>query len=307
MSKNYFLTVDAGTGSVRAVLFDLAGNQTSCVQQEWDHREDPRYPGSMDFDWEYNWKLTCGCIRGVLEQSGISPADIAAISTTCMREGIVLYDKDEHEIWACANVDARSTDEVSQLKKAYPGLEQELYMESGQTYALDALPRLLWVRNKMPDVYEKIAYVGMFNDWLIHKMTGILAVEPSNGSTTGLFSLKKRSWDPSIARRCGLRTDMFPEVRECGSRAGTVTAQCGEQTGLAQGTPVIVGGGDAQLGCIGVGVVRPNQAAVFGGSFWQYEYNTADGRTDKECRVRVNCHAVPDVWQYEPWHLNPDS
>ena len=305
MSKNYFLTVDAGTGSVRAVLFDLAGNQTSCVQQEWDHREDPRYPGSMDFDWEYNWKLTCGCIRGVLEQSGISPADIAAISTTCMREGIVLYEKDEHEIWACANVDARSTDEVSQLKKAYPGLEQELYMESGQTYALDALPRLLWVRNKMPDVYEKIAYVGMFNDWLIHKMTGILAVEPSNGSTTGLFSLKKRSWDPSIARRCGLRTDMFPEVRECGSRAGTVTAQCGEQTGLAQGTPVIVGGGDAQLGCIGVGVVRPNQAAVFGGSFWQYEYNTADGRTDKECRVRVNCHAVPDVWQYEALAFKP--
>ena len=100
MSKNHFLTVDAGTGSVRAVLFDLEGNQTACVQQEWDHKEDPRYPGSMDFNWEYNWNLTCGCIKGVLEQSGISPDDIAAISTTCMREGIVLYDKDEHEIWA---------------------------------------------------------------------------------------------------------------------------------------------------------------------------------------------------------------
>ena len=109
MSKNHFLTVDAGTGSVRAVLFDLEGNQTACVQQEWDHKEDPRYPGSMDFNWEYNWKLTCGCIKGVLEQSGISPDDIAAISTTCMREGIVLYDKDEHEIWACANVDARAS------------------------------------------------------------------------------------------------------------------------------------------------------------------------------------------------------
>ena len=44
MSKNHFLTVDAGTGSVRAVLFDLEGNQTACVQQEWDHKEDPRYP-----------------------------------------------------------------------------------------------------------------------------------------------------------------------------------------------------------------------------------------------------------------------
>ena len=43
MSKNHFLTVDAGTGSVRAVLFDLEGNQTACVQQEWDHKEDPRF------------------------------------------------------------------------------------------------------------------------------------------------------------------------------------------------------------------------------------------------------------------------
>ena len=72
----------------------------------------------------------------------------------------------------------------------------------------------------MPQVYEKLAYVGMFNDWLIYKMTGVLAVEPSNGSTTGLFSLKKRDWDPTIAQRCGLRTDIFPEVRECGSTAG---------------------------------------------------------------------------------------
>lgn len=305
MSKKYFLAVDAGTGSVRAVLFDLDGNQVACVQQEWEHKEDPRYPGSMDFDWNYNWDLTCGCIKGVLKESAIAPEEIAAISTTCMREGIVLYDKDGKEIWACANVDARSDDEVAQMIAADPDLQKALYLESGQTYALDALPRLLWVKNKMPEVYESIAYVGMFNDWLIYKMTGVLAVEPSNGSTTGLFNLQDRTWDPSIAERCGLRTDIFPEVRECGSQAGATTAQCQEQTGLAQGTPVIVGGGDAQLGCIGVGVVKPNQAAVFGGSFWQYEYNTGDGRTDEDCRVRVNCHAVPGVWQYEALAFKP--
>ena len=139
MSKKYFLAVDAGTGSVRAVLFDLEGSQIACVQQEWEHKEDPRYPGSMDFDWTYNWELTCGCIRGVLEQSGISPADIAAISTTCMREGIVLYDKDEHEIWACANVDARSTDEVGRLISTNPELEKQLYQQSGQSLPVSDL------------------------------------------------------------------------------------------------------------------------------------------------------------------------
>lgn len=92
MSKNYLMAVDAGTGSVRAVLFDLEGNQIGCSQQEWDHKEDPRYPGSMDFDWVYNWKLASGRIRDVISQTGIDPAEIAAVSTTCMREGLVMYD-----------------------------------------------------------------------------------------------------------------------------------------------------------------------------------------------------------------------
>ena len=302
---SYLMAVDAGTGSVRAVLFDLKGNQIECVQHEWTHHEDPRYPGSMDFDWNTNWDLARDCISGVIRKSGINPRDIAAVSTTCMREGIVLYDKAGKEIWACANVDARSNDEVSELLKSYPGLEKELYLESGQSYALDALPRLLWVKNKLPDVYEKIGAVGMFNDWLIYKMTGSLAVEPSNGSTSGLMDLKTRTWDPRIAERVGLRNDIFPEVKESGTIAGKVSAKGAQDTGLAEGTPVVVGGGDSQLGCIGVGVVLPNEAAIFGGSFWQYEFNTGAAVTDPQCRVRVNCHAVRNVWQYEALAFNP--
>ena len=94
MAEQFLLAIDAGTGSVRAVLFDIDGNQTGCVQREWEHREDPRYPGSMDFDWIHNWQLACECIHGVIAETGISPEQILAISTTCMREGIVLYDKD---------------------------------------------------------------------------------------------------------------------------------------------------------------------------------------------------------------------
>lgn len=303
--QKYLMAVDAGTGSVRALLFDLDGNQIGCVQREWTHDEDPKWPGSMDFNWTYNWELTCTCIRGVLEETKINPSDIAAISTTCMREGIVLYDKEGSEIWACANVDARSTDEVGELIRMNPELEKEVYLESGQTFALGALPRILWVKNKMPEVYEKMQTVGMFNDWLIYRMTGKLAVEPSNGSTTGIFNLKNRTWDASIAKKCGLRDDIFPPVVECGSVVGKVNAKCAAETGLAEGTTVVAGGGDAQLGCIGLGMVNANEAAVFGGSFWQYEYNTDTGSTDPDCRVRVNCHAAPGIWQYEALAFKP--
>lgn len=299
------MAVDAGTGSVRALIFDTQGSQIGCVQQEWKHNEDPRYPGSMDFDWKTNWDITRSCIKGVLKDTGIKPAQIAALSTTCMREGIVLYDKDGNEIWACANVDARAGDEAAQLKNIDPALERELYMRSGQTFALGALPRLLWVKNKLPDVYGKIARIGMINDWIIYRLSGALVVEPSNGSTTGLFDLKTRTWDTSIARRCGLRDDIFPEVKECGEIAAVVSDRGASETGLAQGTPLVIGGGDCQLGAVGVGVVEANEAAVFGGSFWQYEYNTVEAKCSQTCGIRVNCHAVNSLWQYEAIAFNP--
>ena len=301
----YLMAVDAGTGSVRAVVFSTDGTQVGCVQREWTHREDPRWPGSMDFDWEANWDLARGCIRGVLEETGIAPGDVAAVSTTCMREGILLYDREGREIWACANVDARSDAEVGELIRMDPALEKKVYARSGQTYALGALPRLLWVKNNLPEVYEKTASIGMFNDWLIYKLTGKLAVEPSNGSTTGIMDLQSRDWNPEIAAKCGLRTDIFPPVVECGTKFAEVSAQGAAETGLKEGTPVVVGGGDCQLGTIGVGACAEGQAAVFGGSFWQYEFNTANGRTDPDCRVRVNCHAVPALWQYEALAFKP--
>ncbi len=301
----YLMAVDAGTGSVRAVIFDLSGNQVGCVQEEWTHLEDPRWPGSMDFDWTKNWTLASGCIRGVLQETGVDPADIAAVSTTCMREGILLYDGQGNEIWACANVDARSDAQVGQLKALDPALEKEVYLKSGQTYALGALPRLLWVKDNMPEVYAKTAKLGMFNDWLIYKLTGKLAVEPSNGSTTGIMDLQSRDWLPEIAQKCGLRADIFPPVVECSTAYAAVSAKGAAETGLLEGTPVVVGGGDCQLGTIGVGAVSAGQAAVFGGSFWQYEFNTDSGKTDPGCRVRVNCHAVPGLWQYEALAFKP--
>ena len=303
--SNYLMAIDAGTGSIRAVIFDTKGSQIGCVQKEWTHNEDPRYPGSMDFDCVKNWKLTCSCIREVLDQTGINPVNICAISTTCMREGIVLYDENDNELWACANVDSRAKDEVARLINIDLNLERELYLKSGQTFALGALPRLLWVKNKLPNVYAKTVRIGMINDWIIFKLSGVLAVEPSNGSTTGLFDLKSRNWDIDIARRCNLRDDIFGEVKECGAVAAKVTSKGAADSGLAEGTPLVCGGGDCQLGTIGVGVVEAGEAVVFGGSFWQYEFNTDSPVCSPDAQVRVNCHAIENMWQYEALAFNP--
>ena len=297
--NQHLLAIDAGTGSVRAVIFDLEGNQLAVEQREWTHLSDSRYPGSMDFDVENNFSLITDCIRGAIHASGVDGSTIAALAATSMREGIALYDHDGRELWACANVDARAQDEVRQLKERSPSLEKDLYARSGQTFALGALPRILWVKDKLPEVYDRVAAITMLNDWITYRLCGILSVEPSNGCTTGMFDLAIRGWDPSIAKACGLKEDIYPVVHESGTVIGRISAQAAEATGLSTECLVVAGGGDAQLGCVGVGAVRPGQAALFGGSFWQLEYNMSKPDTDAECRIRVNCHAVPGVWQQE--------
>ena len=94
-----------------------------CLKSEWTHKEDERYPGSMDFDVEYNIKLITRLIKETLRKSKVEPKNIVAVSTTSMREAIVLYDEEGKELWACANVDSRSNHEVSHLHRISPTLE----------------------------------------------------------------------------------------------------------------------------------------------------------------------------------------
>lgn len=305
MTKKFLLALDGGTGSFRAVAFDFYGNQTAIAQREWHHLPDPRYPGSITFNCKDNWSIITECIKELLTTSQLSAKEIAAISTTTMREGFVLYDEDGHELLAFSNVDARSQQEAIELKTSFPSLEKELYNVSGQSFALSAIPRLLWVKNNEPEIYEKMATINMLNDWITYKLTGVLSAEPSNASTTGLFSLKERSWDKDLAKQIGIKESIFPPVIESGCQIGGVSKKAAELTGLLPDTPVIAGGGDAQLGAIGVGATKKHQAALFGGSFWQYEFNVDQPITDPSYRVRLNCHAVNTIWQFESIAWNP--
>src|ERR1700730_15864779 len=110
-SPPYLLAVDAGTGSCRALLFTVAGQQVAVSLREWTHREPPDAPGGQDFDVEANWLAIAACIRDALRLAGATGNDVAAVAATSMREGIVLYDSTGAEIWACPNVDSRAAQE----------------------------------------------------------------------------------------------------------------------------------------------------------------------------------------------------
>ena len=296
----YLMAIDAGTGSVRAVIFDTKGNQISVAQKEWVHLEVEGVANSMTFDVEKNWDLTVWCIQNTLKEAKLQGSDILAVSATSMREGIVVYDKEGEAIWGVANVDARADKEVRYLKEQYEGIEEAFYEESGQTFALGALPRLLWLKNNESKLYEKVASVSMIGDWVLAKLSGIIATDPSNGGTTGIFSLDKRIWSPAMAQKVGIKSDIFPPVLETGTAMGNVTQSAAKETGLSTETKVVMGGGDVQLGAAGLGVVKEGQVAVLGGSFWQQVVNIKSSvKPPKDMAIRVNPHVIEGLSQAE--------
>jgi len=296
----YLMAIDAGTGSVRAVIFDTQGTQIAVAQKEWIHIEVEGVENSMTFDTVSNWDLTLWCIQHALKNAGLQGSDILAVSATSMREGIVLYDAKGEAIWGVANVDARADKEVRYLKEAYAGIEEKFYKISGQTFALGALPRILWLKNNMPELYEKVASISMIGDWILAKLSGIIATDPSNGGTTGIFSLKNRDWDVSMAEKVGIKSDIFSPVLETGTLMGRVTAKASEVTGLSTQTKVVMGGGDVQLGAAGLGVVHEGQVAILGGSFWQQVVNIkSDVAPPSDMGIRVNPHVVEGLSQAE--------
>ncbi len=296
----YLLAIDAGTGSIRAVLFDTDGNQIEVSQQEWIHLEEDGVNNSMSFDFKTNWTLVTDCIKDVIDKSNIDAKDILALSSASMREGIVLYDSDGNELWGVANVDARADLEVKYLKENFKDIEDEFYKISGQTFALGALPRLLWLKNNRPEIYKKVASISMISDWILARLGGVISIEPSNGGTTGIFSLKNRSWDKSMASKVDIKDDIFPPCVETGTVISTVTEKASLEIGLHTDTKVVMGGGDVQLGAIGLGVVDVGDVAILGGSFWQQIVNIKqDTSPPKDMSIRVNPHVVSNLSQAE--------
>jgi autoinducer-2 kinase len=299
MSENdrYIIVIDAGTGSGRAVIFDLAGKQVSVSQREWLPKSNPRYPGALDFDTKEAWEILSISSKEAIAKAKIDPQKIIGVTATSMREGMVLYNQKKEVIWACPNVDARATAEVIEMVKQE--LARPICKVGGDWLSIISPPRLWWIRKNQPEIYDQIAHLNMLSDWVLFELSGELVTDPTIGSSSGIFDIGKRKWSDEIVKMAGLPQGIYPPVHESGSIIGKVTAKAAQVTGIPEGTPVITSGGDTQLALIGVGAVEPNMYTLCAGTFWQCTVVADKPIIDPQFRLRTGCHAVPGQWMPE--------
>lgn len=255
----YLLGIDKGTSVIKAVVFDSAGKARGAGQRRVEVLASR--PGWHEEDPEHSWSLCVAIIGEALRAAGVSGRDIAGIGISGHMGGAWLVDAEGAAVRnAICWPDERAQPEQMALEQA--GKLKDVFDISGNGLMPGITAMLLgWLAAHEPEVIEKTTSVLCAKDYLRFRLTGAVATDPSDVSFVP-GDIDRRIHSARVLELCGASAwmDKLPPILPSGEIAGTVTRQAAELTGLAEGTPVVTGLGDACANAIGVGAIRPGAA-----------------------------------------------
>lgn len=226
--------------------------------------------GVVEQDPAHWWNAVCRATRELLRAAEVDPQQIRGVGFSGQMMGVVLLDEHGEPvrpsiIWA----DTRSSAQCRLLEKQIGA--QTAYRTLGHrlnpTYSLS---KLMWVRDHEPEVFARARRFCLAKDFVVHRLTGRLATDPTDASSTNAFDQRQGTWSTELIAAADLPETLFPEIVASTTVIGAVTAEAASASGLAPGTPVVLGGGDGPMAAIGAGVLAPSDGAYayLGSSSW---------------------------------------
>lgn len=265
--SRYLLAHDLGTSGNKAALYTLEGSLHAAALATY-----PTYypaPGFVEQDPQDWWKAVCQSTRELLESSGTSPKEIAAISFSGQMMGCLLVDAQGtplHNmlIWA----DTRAQSQARRIEERL-GMERVYRLTGHRIGASYNAAKLLWLREKHPELYARADKMLCAKDYVIHRMTGRFVTDYSDAGGTNLMDIERKAWSEDLLKELEIDASMLPEVLPSTQVAGPLLEKAARDCGLCAGIPVVIGGGDGSCATVGAGVVEEGGAyCVLGSSSW---------------------------------------
>jgi autoinducer 2 (AI-2) kinase len=299
VARDLLVTLDAGTGSGRCVVFDAAGTVVASAQEPLSYHfvSDPDLPLVRGFDLDpvAFWNVLGRCARAAV---GTLPADgrIRGVIATAQREGCVFLDRDGDVLYAGPNLDARAV---------MQGMEVQGHIAAERLHAITghappyifAVSRLLWFRQHHDAT--RIATLFMLNDWITHLLTGARVAEHSNASESMLYDVTRRAWSDEILDTLDIPRAILPPLCDAGAPAGRVSALAAAATGIPEGTPVFAGGADTESALLGNGVFEVGQTGAVLGTTTPVQQVVETPVLDPGANLWTSPHVVPGRWVLE--------
>lgn len=255
--KKYILSLDQGTSSSRALVFDSLGNICATAQHEFPQI----FPksGWVEHDPHQIWASQAAVVAEAISSIGLNGHDIAAIGITNQRETTIVWDIDTDEpiynaiVWQ----DRRTSEYCDQLKEE--GLVDTIRDKTG--LILDAYfsaTKIKWILDNVPNARKRAKEgklrFGTVDSWLIWKLTrgNIHVTDVTNASRTMLFNIRTLQWDPDLLKLFDIPESMMPEVKSSSEVYGHTTT-----TIFAHDVPIAGIAGDQQAALFGQMCVEP--------------------------------------------------
>jgi glycerol kinase len=254
---DYILSLDQGTTSSRAIIFDKQGNSVATAQKEFT-QVFPQ-PGWVEHDASEIWSTQIGVAAEAVLKAGLTVNDIAAIGITNQRETTVVWDR--HTSLPICNAivwqDRRTAGYCDQLKKE--GYAGKIQAKTGlMTDAYFSGTKVKWILDNVEGARDKAQKgelcFGTIDSWLLWKLTNgkVHATDVSNASRTLLYNIHELKWDEELLALFGIPGNMLPEVRSSSEVYGHT-----EHILTANAIPVSGMAGDQQSALFGQMCTQP--------------------------------------------------
>lgn len=297
----YIMGIDLGTSSVKALIADENGTVHGIGQVGYEILT-PK-AGYVQQDPQQWWEAAREAIGQALKKADVPATQIQGIGLSGQMHGMVVLDEKKTLLTsAIIHLDSRSVEERKRiLEEATDLIHSELLNQPSTGMVICSL---LWLKNREPEIYEKVRYVLSPKDYIRMRLTGEWYSEFSDASATLAFSVKNRIWCQELFDRLDLKKDIWPEVLASQEVAGRITKEAQEETGLKEGTAVVAGAGDCFAAMIGNGIIKKGIMTCNIGTSSQIAVVTDRPMYDPAMQCQLWCHAVPDTWAFQGGALN---
>ena len=292
----YAIGCDVGSQSLKGILLDPSGaivaEAAAAYEVEYPH------PGWAQQDVA-DWRTALGdVVRSLIATGRIPATDVGTLGLATQVDGLVAADADgEALLPAIIWLDRRASAQVG----AFDALDRSTIRRiTGLNLdASHVAPKILWLRDAHPDVFERAAGLLLPGSALVAWLTGEQVLDHANASSTLLYDVSDRTWSAEMLDATGLDADRLGTICAAAEVAGPLRPAAAETIGLTQSTKVVVGTGDEHGASLGAGAIRKGIVVDISGTAEPVAVASSTPTIDETGLVETHAHADPRVWLIE--------
>jgi xylulokinase len=286
--------IDVGTTNVKAVLFDLEGNEVKTAYR----KNEPLYLGQSRVEQDMNllWDKVLDCLQELVADQNKS--DIAGIGLSGQGEGGWLVDENYEPVSnAYLWNDGRAKRLVDNLIENEPELYEELHKHTGmEVVSGTALVTLLWAKENRKEELDQAHKLFFAKDWIPYKLTGEVGLEYTDAGTS-LLNIETLEFEGALFDKVGLSDykHLMSDIHKPYEVAGTITSEVAEKTGLPGDVPVSYGALDVIATTLGTGSIHNGDITTILGTTVATNIVTDQLKAGKE-NTRFEKHILDDLY-----------